>query len=230
MDYLSHHISSTKQFLLIMLFVLFSHEQDKTNSTFSNFNNPHLQKLTMGNLRFASMHPIHPDESKKRLHEIAEGQHPFAIVICCSDSRVPPELVFDQGLGDLFVIRTAGNLIGGLELGSIEYAIEHLHVQLIVVLGHQNCGAIKAYVDKSDVPGHIHELLDSIKQEKEIKEVVRSKSINLLSDCIRANVQHGVHQLQTQSAIIQDKMHQNELEIVGGVYNLKNGAIQWLNR
>ena len=99
-----------------------------------------LQKLKAGNERFASGRPTHPDETLKRIRELKKGQHPFAILVSCSDSRVPAELVFDQGLGDIFSIRTAGNIMGDYELGSIEYAVEHLDCKLIVVMGHKDCG------------------------------------------------------------------------------------------
>src|SRR6059036_1627413 len=103
----------------------------------------------------------------KRREELAKSQHPFAVVLGCSDSRVPPEIVFDQGLGDLFVLRVAGNVINDESLGSIEYAVDHLAVRLIVVLGHQRCGAVKAEKDtiaaKGEAPGHIQSLVTAIK-------------------------------------------------------------------
>ncbi|TRX24184.1 hypothetical protein FNW25_12130 [Flavobacterium franklandianum] len=105
-----------------------------------------LHKLEEGNKRFATGKPVHPDETLERFRELKRGQDPFAIVVSCSDSRVPAELVFDQGLGDIFSIRTAGNIMGDYELGSIEYAVEHLDCKLIVVMGHKDCGVIKAFI------------------------------------------------------------------------------------
>ncbi|MDD2837205.1 MAG: carbonic anhydrase, partial [Methanothrix sp.] len=103
-----------------------------------------LQMLMEGNARFVSGNVIHPDQTADRRSELVSGQHPFAIVVGCSDSRVPPEVVFDQGLGDIFVIRTAGQVMDKVTLASIEYAVEHLNVPLILVLGHDSCGAVTA--------------------------------------------------------------------------------------
>lgn len=186
-----------------------------------------LEKLLQGNNRFSTAHSIHPDESRQRIHEIAKGQHPFAVVISCSDSRVPPELIFDQGLGDLFVIRTAGNLVGGLEIGSVEYAVEHLQVPLIVVLGHEQCGAIKAFVEGGETPGHIKDIVDSIKAEAEICAIAKDDK-DRLAHCIEANLRHVTLQLQLQSTIIREKMEKGELRIVTGKYDLERGAVTLL--
>jgi carbonic anhydrase len=183
-----------------------------------------LQKLMDGNSRFAHWQPIHPDESRQRVIEISRAQYPFAVVIACSDSRVSPELIFDQGLGDLFVIRTAGNLIGGLEIGSVEYAVEHLGVDLIVVLGHQQCGAVKAFVGGGEVHGHIKDIIDSLKNEKEISNVSLNDK-NRLDDCIRANILHGIHQLKEQSAIIKEKLDSKQLQIRACYYDLEKGIV-----
>jgi carbonic anhydrase len=193
----------------------------------ANSNAP-LEKLLKGNQRFASFHPVHPDETANRRKEISTAQHPFAAIVCCSDSRVPPELLFDQGLGDVFVIRTAGNVISGVELGSIEYAVEHLGVKLVMVLGHEKCGAVKAFVDGEEASGHIKDIVDSIKEEEEIQAVAKDNS-NRLDDCVKANVLHGVHQLETQSEIIKEKEHKHELQIVGARYDLDDGKVNLVN-
>ncbi|MBL7743297.1 MAG: hypothetical protein JNN00_07430, partial [Chitinophagaceae bacterium] len=156
-------------------------------------------------------------------------QHPFAVVISCSDSRVPPELIFDQGLGDLFVIRTAGNLMGGLEIGSVEYAVEHLGVGLIIVLGHQQCGAIKAFVEGGEAPGHIKDIVDSIKNEQEIREIAVNEK-NRLDHCIEANLHHATYQLMSQSSILKEKTEKNELKIVAGIYDLEKGEVRMLEK
>jgi len=121
-----------------------------------------LEILKIGNQRFVKGYPIHPDETLERIRELKKGQHPFAVVVGCSDSRIPPELIFDQGLGDIFTIRTAGNVIGDYELGSVEYAVEHLHCKLVIVLGHENCGAIQAFVssDNQRHEDHIQTIVD----------------------------------------------------------------------
>ena len=109
-----------------------------------------IEQLISGNQRFIEEKSIHPHQDKKTVLKNQNEQHPFAVVLSCSDSRVSPEVLFDQGLGDLFVIRNAGNLISDIDMGSIEYAVEHLDVKLIVVLGHTECGAIKAYIADKD--------------------------------------------------------------------------------
>lgn len=201
---------------------------DKINQPVAKENN-NLEKLLQGNDRFAAAHPLHPDVSRQRMGEIAKGQHPFAVVISCSDSRVPPELIFDQGLGDLFVIRTAGNLVGGLEIGSVEYAVEHLQVPLIVVLGHEQCGAVKAFVEGGEAPGHIKDIVDSIKAEVEISAVAKDDK-DRLAHCIEANLRHVTLQLKLQSTIIREKMEKGELRIVTGKYDLEKGAVTLLKQ
>lgn len=211
--------------MLIMGLVACQHKMNQPVTTESST----LEKLLQGNNRFAAAHPLHPDESRQRMGEIAKGQHPFAVVISCSDSRVPPELIFDQGLGDLFVIRTAGNLVGGLEIGSVEYAVEHLQVPLIVVLGHEQCGAIKAFVDGSEAPGHIKDIIDSIKAEPEISAITKDDK-DRLAHCIEANLRHVTLQLQMQSFIIREKIEKGELRIVTGKYDLEKGSVTLLKQ
>lgn len=184
-----------------------------------------LQSLLDGNQRFVSHHEKHPHQNSRRMQEIAEGQHPSVAVICCSDSRVPPELIFDQGLGDLFVVRTAGNLMGGIEIGSIEYAVEHLGVKDILVLGHRGCGALKAFVEGGEVPGHIRDIVDSIRAEQEIRNL-HSDPAHLLDHCIRANILHGKHQLQLQSPLIAEKIRKGELRISTACYDLEKGGVE----
>ncbi len=188
-----------------------------------------LQKLVTGNSRFSQHHPVHPDEDMKRMTAISKEQHPFAAVVCCSDSRVPPELLFDQGFGDLFVIRTAGNIIGGVEIGSIEYAVEHLGVKLIIVMGHENCGAVKAFIAGGEAPGHIKDIVDSLKNEQEIVKIPVT-DINRLNDCVIANVWHGVKELQTESAIIREKIEKNELQIIAARYDLDDFKVTLLKQ
>ena len=153
------------------------------------------EKLMDGNKRFMAGHPVHPDETLARIRELKKGQHPFAVVIGCSDSRVPPELIFDQGLGDIFSIRTAGNIIGDYELGSIEYAVEHLGSKFIVVLGHENCGAIKTFIENPEAMehnDHIKKILDYIGAEEEEKSLPEADK-HQVDKAVRANILHGVH-------------------------------------
>ncbi|MCC6762423.1 MAG: carbonic anhydrase [Chitinophagaceae bacterium] len=184
-----------------------------------------LKKVMDGNARFAAVHPIHPDESANRTHEIAEGQHPFAVVIACSDSRVAPELIFDEGLGDLFVIRTAGNIISEVELGSVEYAVEHLHVPLVIVMGHERCGAVEAMLSGALPHNHIKSIIDSLRNESEIKAIPVNDE-QRLAHCVEANVRHGVKELLTQSTVIQEALHNGKLQVVGAHYDLDDRKVR----
>lgn len=187
-----------------------------------------LSVLMQGNNRFYHQQSTHPDESIYRIHEVARTQQPFAAIVCCSDSRVPPELIFDQGLGDIFVIRTAGNIIGGLELGSLEYAVEHLGVKLVMIMGHENCGAVKAFLEGGEVPGHIKDIIDSIKNEAEINNV-NQLNTNRIDAYVNANILHGIHQVQIQSDILKEKIDNKAICLVAARYELNSGKVTLLN-
>lgn len=184
-----------------------------------------LVMLLKGNERFAGCKSIHPDGNEKRRDSLINGQHPFAVILSCSDSRVPPEIVFDQGLGDLFVIRTAGNLVDSIELGSIEYAVEHLHVKLIVVLGHESCGAVTAYVQHASEHNHIQKLVEYMGAEKEMQEAVKMKG-DTLDNCVRANIRHVVALLRESEPVLAEKYINKELDIKGARYDLKTGKVE----
>ena len=183
-------------------------------------------KLKAGNEKFVSGHPVHPDETLDRIRDLKKGQNPFVVVVSCSDSRLPPELIFDQGLGDVFSIRTAGNVIGDYELGSIEYAVEHLHCKLIVVLGHENCGAIQAYAtsgnEKHD--DHIQTLVDYIAAEEEEKNIPDSLRSNI-DTLVKANIAHGVNFLRSSTPVLKSLVDKNEIKIIGAYYDLDSGNV-----
>lgn len=192
-----------------------------------NTNLSPLQRLEEGNKRFVSGKPMHPDETLERLRELKKGQHPFAIVVSCSDSRVPSELVFDQGLGDIFSIRTAGNVIGDYELGSIEYAVEHLDCKLIVVMGHKGCGAVEAFIDSKgnyNHEDHIKKIVEYIESEKEENDLVKEDKLSI-DNAVNANVQHGVEFLKTAEPILKESHHQKKITIIGAVYDIENGKV-----
>ncbi|RTL52042.1 MAG: carbonic anhydrase [Sphingobacteriales bacterium] len=182
------------------------------------------QQLMAGNNRYVNMHPLHPDQNRHRFEETAVNQHPIAVVVCCSDSRVAPELFFDQGIGDLFVIRTAGNVLGNFEIGSIEYAVEHLNVHLIMIVGHEHCGAIQAMADHSKNEGFLQVIIDSLAKEPEIAKVGEMDQLHTLP-LIKANVLHGIHQLLTQSTYIQQAVKDKGVQVIGGIYQLNNGKV-----
>ena len=166
------------------------------------------------------------EQAAKRRAELAKSQHPFAIILCCSDSRVPPEIVFDQGLGDLFIVRVAGNVLNDEGLGSIEYGVEILGARLIVVLGHQSCGAVdaamKTVAAKGKAPGHIQSLVTAI------KPVVDSTPKADLDTMIKANVKHVVDALRSSTPILKARVESGDVQVMGGYYTLDTGAVTFL--
>jgi len=218
------------KFLAIILFtsLFFScrQKQDENQDNTRDNTLAPLDKLKAGNEKFVSGHPAHPHETLNRIKELKNGQHPFVVLVSCSDSRIPPELIFDQGLGDIFSIRTAGNVIGDYELGSIEYAVEHLHCKLIVVLGHENCGAIQAYAtsgnEKHD--DHIQTIVNYIASEEEEKIIPDSLRSNF-DILVKANITHGVNLLKSSTPVLKPLVDNNEIKVIGAYYDLDNGKV-----
>jgi carbonic anhydrase len=186
-----------------------------------------ISKLKEGNGRYAGGNLQHPGQTTERRTELSKSQHPFAIIVSCSDSRVPPEIVFDQGLGDLFVLRVAGNVIDDHGLGSIEYAVDHLSVRLILVLGHQSCGAVKAAKEtiaaKGKAPGHIQSLVTAI--QPAVEATVKDD----LDTTVKANVKHVVDALGSSTPILKAKVDSGEVKVIGGYYSLDTGAVSFLD-
>ena len=191
-----------------------------------------IDRLIAGNNRYANAKLQHPHQSLQRLKEISEAQNPFAVVVSCSDSRVPPEIIYDQGLGDLFVIRTAGNIIGDYELASIEYAILKLNCKVVVVTGHETCGAIKAFMEqpKDSLSGHLSNLLEFIRSEANSENILKSRpetgSDERNYQLVIHNIIYGVNLLKEQSTIAREKYDKGELEIYGAIYHMGSGKIQ----
>lgn len=183
----------------------------------------HIKKLMDGNHRFYSGETNHPNQSLDRVRETSSAQKPFAVILTCSDSRVPPEIIFDQGIGDLFVVRTAGQVVDDIALGSIEYAVEHLGVKLIVVLGHERCGAVQAAVKGGEAEGHIPKLIESITPSVEKAKML---SGDLLDNSILFNVIRIVAELKSSKPILEEFIHNKELEIVGAIYDLDEGKVR----
>jgi carbonic anhydrase len=167
------------------------------------------------------------EQAAKRRGELTKSQHPFAIILSCSDSRVPPELVFDEGLGDLFIVRVAGNVLNDEGLGSIEYGVEVLGARLILVLGHQSCGAVdaamKTVAAKGKAPGHIQSLVTAI------KPVVESTPKADLDTMIKANVKHVVDALRSSKPLLKPRIDSGEVQVIGGYYTLDSGAVSFLD-
>jgi carbonic anhydrase len=184
-----------------------------------------LNNLMAGNARYMQGSPIHPNQSAERQAEVAQGQHPWAAILGCIDSRVPPELVFDQGLGDLFVARTAGQVIDNVVLGSLEFAVEE-GVKLIMVLGHQSCGAVNATIQTLQTNGHAEGQIATLVEA--IKPAVieaQSQSGDLLDNAVRANVALEVEYLKSSSQIISQALGQGTIGLVGARYDLGTGAV-----
>ncbi len=182
-----------------------------------------LAKLNEGNLRFATSEVSQSKPTAARRAETAQEQHPFAIILGCADSRTAPELIFDQNLGDLFVIRTAGNLVDDHALGSIEYAVAHLGARLVVVLGHQRCGAVKAALESDHAPGHIESLVRDIQPAV---KAAKGKPGDPLSATVAENARQVAAQIKAKAALGDLA---KEVRIVSAVYDLDTGKIDWAN-
>ena len=181
-----------------------------------------LATLLAGNQRFMAANYTHPNQTAGRRVEVAQGQHPVAAVLACSDSRVPPELLFDQGLGDLFVIRLAGNIPDDAAMGSLEYAAEHLGVKLAVVLGHKRCGAVDAAVKGGEAPGHIKMLVEAI-----MPAVRASKGMagDLVDNAVHLNVSQITAKLRGTAPILAEMVHEHKLKVVGAYYDIDSGKV-----
>lgn len=184
--------------------------------------------LQEGNMRYVSGKAIHPNQTIERRKEVVSGQHPFATVLTCADSRVPPELLFDQGIGDLFVVRTAGAIADqGPVLGSIEYAAEHLGVPLLVVLGHQSCGAVQATLQAASsggtLPGHLGSISDTIMPAV---QAAQGRPGDPLDNTVRANVLEQVKLLSTSEPVLAKLVASGKLLIVGAYYSFQSGSVE----
>lgn len=186
-----------------------------------------LRKLMGGNRRFVEDKSIKPRQSRATLLSTEKGQKPFAVIVGCSDSRVPNEIIFDQGVGDLFIVRTAGQVMAAASYGSIEFATVALGAKLIVVLGHQSCGAVDAAIKRPDVPGHIVTLVNSIKPAAQ-KVRAMGMNDNMLDKAIAQNVIDQVNELRDLDPVLSKKYQKGEILIVGAVYKLGTGKVEFL--
>ena len=187
-----------------------------------------LKRLMDGNERYVQHKEQHPDMSFERRRQIdQEGQHPYAVILGCADSRVPPELIFDEGLGDLFVIRDAGNVVDDDVLGSIEYAVEHLGVQLVVVLGHEKCGAVTAAIQSDKAPGHIQKVINSI-----LPAIAEARNLpgDQVHNCVVANAKHVAFQIKTSEPILRLAVETNRIQVVAMDYHLSTGRVEVLDK
>ncbi|MFN2300859.1 MAG: carbonic anhydrase [Gammaproteobacteria bacterium] len=193
-----------------------------------------LARLREGNERFVSEQRNGGYSSQARRMQLTDRQEPFAIVLGCSDSRVPAEIVFDQGLGDLFVIRVAGNVVAPSQVGSVEFAAEQFHTRLVVVLGHSSCGAIAATLDELRRPTenqspNLRSIVDRVRPAVEplLAETAKLDADTLMQRAVRANVQASVTQLRHGSDILERLVQGDGLLIVGAEYSLETGEVDF---
>lgn len=196
-----------------------------------------LHRLKEGNQRFVS--GIRNQEvavGQNRRNELAIGQEPFAIILGCSDSRVPAELVFDQGLGDLFVIRVAGNIVAPSQIGSVEFAADRFGTPLVVVLGHSRCGAVQATLEELKRPSasrspNLRSIVDRIRPAVEVllDTELHNKPEELLQHAVQANIRASVNQLRHGSQILEQLIAENSLKVVGAEYSLDSGVVTFLD-
>ncbi len=184
-----------------------------------------LSRLKEGNQRFVSGAMTHPDQTAARRAELGQAQHPFAVIIACADSRVAPELVFDQGLGDLFVIRNAGNLLDDHVLGSIEYAVEHLHTSLVVVLGHSKCGAVTAAVAGGEAPAHLRSIVESLAPAV---TMARKKPGDTVENAVRINAKLSAAALANSEPILSEEARSGKLKVIAARYDIDSGQVEFL--
>jgi carbonic anhydrase len=188
--------------------------------------------MLAGNQRFLSGRPAHPRQDLNRVRQVSSGQQPMAMSLGCADSRVPPETLFDQGIGDLFDLRVAGNVVDESVLGSIEYAAEHLHVPLLLVLGHSACGAVAATVESlrtGESPGgHVDSIVDAIRPA--VEPVLNASDPaapagEVMRECVLANVEWVMGRIRSSIQVVAELEAEGRLIIIGGYYDLRSGAV-----
>jgi carbonic anhydrase len=189
-----------------------------------------LEALRLGNVRFTSGQVRQPHRNADRRQEVTSGQSPFAVVLTCSDSRLPPEIIFDQGIGDLFVVRTAGHVLDDVALGSIEYAVKELNVPLILVLGHQRCTVVSAAVQGDQIASLAPRALDGIREAlKPVVDRARAMQGDVLNNAIDENVRLTVDQLKTSEPVLAGEVEAGRLAIIGARYTLTSGIVSFFS-
>jgi carbonic anhydrase len=195
-----------------------------------------LERLREGNRRFVSEIRSHGSQSQMRRQQVVEAQEPFAIILGCSDSRVPAEIVFDQGLGDLFVIRVAGNIVAPSQVASVEFAAERFHTRLVVVLGHSQCGAVQATLEElgrpeQDQSRNLSAIVDRIRPAVEglVESDHGGKPEAVLHQAVRANVRVSANHLRHGSSVLEQLIQKEDLLVVGAEYALETGVVDFFD-
>jgi len=190
-----------------------------------------IKMLEEGNARYNDNRLEHPNVgSERRTLTSSEGQSPFATVLSCSDSRVPVELIFDRGVGDVFIVRVAGNVVGPSELASIEYAVDHLGTPVFLVLGHTKCGAVHAVAGSGSLPGNLRclseRILPAVEQSKKSSPGLTGDE--LVYQSVKNNVWKSVEDAVKSSACIREKAKAGDLKVIGAVYDVHTGKVEWM--
>lgn len=183
-----------------------------------------LTRLIEGNKRFIAGAPARNTPTAQQWAELSKGQHPFAIILTCADSRLSPEIIFDQGLGDLFVLRNAGNLSDPHVLGSIEYAVEHLGSRLIVVLGHSKCGAVTAAVSGGEAPGHIKDIVEDIAPAA---NMAKKKPGDPIDNAIRINAKLTATAISQAGPILSEAVKSGQIKVATARYDIATGSVEF---
>jgi len=184
-----------------------------------------IERLLIGNKRFVALGMTYPNQTPQHRTELLTGQYPYAVILGCSDSRVPPEIIFDQGLGDLFVIRVAGNVLDDIVLGSIEYAVQDLQVPLVMVLGHSDCGAVKAAVAGTKLTEHLSLIASAI------QPAINGMKIHtgdIVEDAVRANAINVAEQIRSATPILAEYSKKGKVTVVAARYHLQTGLVEML--
>jgi carbonic anhydrase len=185
-----------------------------------------LELLLIGNRRYVDMQQLYPRQTIGYRQSLVKGQRPFAAILSCSDSRVPSELIFDQGLGDLFIVRTAGHAVNELVLASLEYAIFALYVPLVIVLGHAQCGAITSVVEAHELPGYLPQLMATLRPAV---AAINLEAGDAIEQAVRANSRFTAAHLSTSSDVLGQALSADRLRIVPAYYDLGTGRVEILS-
>jgi carbonic anhydrase len=190
-----------------------------------------LKLLREGCERYAAHKPIHPNRDlDRRADTSSDGQRPYATILACSDSRVPVEVICDAGIGDIFVVRVAGNVVGPSQLGSIEYAIEHLAVPVFVLMAHSNCGAVSAVVDEGILQGNLSSLSQKIYPAvlEARKKWTNLTNDQLIDEVAKQNMWNAIEETFKLSALIRNRAKNGSLKVVGAFYDIESGIVDWM--
>jgi carbonic anhydrase len=214
---------------LVILAVVASFVMTSFTYSFAGSGNEAQDRLMEGNKRFMTGNLSTKDIGQGRRQELSKGQHPFATVLSCSDSRVPPEIIFDQGLGDIFIVRVAGNVVDPITLGSVEYGVEHLHTPLLIILGHEQCGAVKAALEtKGEPEGNIGAILKKIMPAVEDAKKANKDKEATLELAIKNNIRNAYSEIM-KSKVVSELVHKDKVKVIAGEYLFGIGKVETID-